>query len=110
MPVITLGPGVYEAILADLSEMGLPPCLRIHLRSSGCCDASLGLVPDLARPPDLSETVGDLTLIVGKELFALVGEIGIEIAERGGENGFIVTSRYPLNEWSGFAACSIRER
>jgi Fe-S cluster assembly iron-binding protein IscA len=102
--VIILERGSGEAIRALLAERRLPPVVRIEIQSTGCCDSSLGLRADAATGFDLVEEIEGVIFLLDRKLFDFVGEVTISLAD----NGFVLNSRTPLNEWAGFGACSIK--
>ena len=106
MPLVTLEPGVGQAITSSLSEAGVHGPLRIEIQSSGCCDPSLSLIVDTIRESDLVEEVDGVTFVVSPETRELVGEVTISCAD----DGFVLTSSRPLSEWDGFAPCKLRVR
>jgi Fe-S cluster assembly iron-binding protein IscA len=106
--VVTIDPKACAAITETLSGKGLPFCLRIEIRSTGCCDASLGMMPDTVEPTDRITKIGILTFIMRPALHDLVGAVSISCAEDGGKDEFIIVSEKPLNEWAGFGRCPVR--
>ena len=103
MSLVTLEPGVAEAIKLSLAETGVQGPIRIAITSSGCCDPSFGLAVDRIRESDLVEELDGLTFVISRETHDLVGEVTIGCKE----DGFVVTSAKPLSEWDGFAPCKI---
>jgi len=97
-----------EAMKAFFALKGLPHQVRIHLQSTGCCDASLGLTADEARPDDLVYDVEDITFIVSPEVSVIAGDITISYQSDKFNSGFVLTSERPISEWSGFGVCSIK--
>jgi Fe-S cluster assembly iron-binding protein IscA len=106
VPIVTLGPGVAQAIRSALTEAGVGGPVRIEIQSSGCCDPSFGLVVDALRESDLVEEVDGVTFVVSPETHELVGEVTISHTD----DGFFLTSTKPLSEWDGFAPCKITVR
>jgi Fe-S cluster assembly iron-binding protein IscA len=106
--MIKLDPSACETIKKELSEKGLPLSVRIEIRSSDCCDPSLGLALDKQREADLVEMVDCLTVVMSPEVYALVGEVAVSYVDDSERKGFIITSEKALHEWQGFAACEIR--
>ena len=104
MSLVTLEPGVAEAIKLSLAEAGAHGPLRIAITSSGCCDPSFGLAVDRIRESDLVEELDGVTFVISRETHDLVGEVTISHRE----DGFFLTSSKPLSEWDGFAPCKIR--
>jgi len=102
--LISLEKGSGEAIRDFLGQSGLQLSVRIEIQSTGCCDSSLGLRADAASDGDLTEEVEGVTFLIEPKLYDLVGEVSISLAD----NGFVLNSRTPLNEWAGFGACSIK--
>jgi Fe-S cluster assembly iron-binding protein IscA len=108
MPLITLDQPAIEAIRKDLHRKGLPLTVRIEIRSTGCCDASLSLVSSTAEESDLIESVEDLTIRMSSSTYEMVGTVSISYVDDAQKKGFVLTSSKPLNEWEGFAACNIK--
>lgn len=108
MPLITLDQPAIEAIRKELYGKGLPITLRIEIRSTGCCDASLCLIANTAEEADLIESVEDLTIRISPDTYKLAGNVSISYVDDAQKKGFILTSSKPLNEWEGFAACNIK--
>jgi Fe-S cluster assembly iron-binding protein IscA len=108
MSMITLSPSDCTTIKSILSKKGLPCSIRIEIRSTGCCDASLGLAADTAEESDLVEEIEGLKIFMRPTLHGLVGEVSIRSVEDSGRNEFILVSEKPLNEWQGFAAGKLR--
>ena len=107
MPLINLDQPAIESIRKELQKKGLPLTLRIEIRSTGCCDASLSLVSNTAEESDLIESVEDLTIRMSPSTYKLVGTVSISYVDDAQKKGFVLTSSKPLNEWEGFAACNI---
>jgi Fe-S cluster assembly iron-binding protein IscA len=104
MSLVTLEPGVGQAIRSSLAEAGAQGPVRIEIRSSGCCDPALGLVVDTIRESDLVEEADGVTFVVSPETHHLVGEVTISQAD----GALVLTPSRPLSEWDGFAPCRIR--
>jgi len=107
---IKLEPEAYRAIMSTLSSEDIHRCVRIEVRSTGCCDPSLGLVLDKPGEADLVQIVDDLTFVMSPEVYALVGDVAVSRADEFEGRGFILTSEKPLSEWQGFAACELRTK
>ena len=107
MPLINLDQPAIESIRKELQKKGLPLTLRIEIRSTGCCDASLSLVSNTAEESDLIESVEDLTIRMSPSTYELMGTVSISYVDNAQKKGFVLTSSKPLNEWEGFAACNI---
>jgi Fe-S cluster assembly iron-binding protein IscA len=105
--IVTLGPGTAGAVKTWMSGNNAQGAVRIEIRSTGCCDASLGMRIDSAREPDLVEIVEEITFVVDREINDLVGQITISRCDEPNRAGFIITSSIPLNEWAGFGTCDI---
>jgi Fe-S cluster assembly iron-binding protein IscA len=105
--VITLAPGTGQAIRSKLSETGSIQPIRIDLMSSGCCDPSLGLKPDVALDTDLTEKIDGLTFVISPETYKLVGDVTISYIDEISKKGFSLTSTKPLTEWDGFGVVDI---
>ncbi|MDD5170395.1 MAG: hypothetical protein PHN75_16385 [Syntrophales bacterium] len=95
-------------IKETLSREGHPLSVRIEIRSTGCCDSSLGLIAGGIEETDLVEEVDGLKIFIKREIHNLVGEVTIAYVDDGQKQGFVLTSGKPLNEWEGFGVCSIR--
>ena len=108
MPLINLDQPAIEAIRKELQRKGLPLTLRIEIRSTGCCDASLSLISNTAEESDLIESMEDLTIRMSPSTYELVGTVSISYVDDAQKKGFVLTSSKPLNEWEGFAACNIK--
>jgi Fe-S cluster assembly iron-binding protein IscA len=106
-PDILFGPGSARSIKILLAEKGASGVVRIEIRSTGCCDASLGLRVDSVRESDIVQEEEGVTFVVDRETHNLVGQITISCAEGPGRTGFIITSSTPLNEWTGFGTCDL---
>jgi len=50
--MVTLDTNASHAVKSALAEKGVQGPIRIELRSTGCCDASLGLSVDEVVPHD----------------------------------------------------------
>jgi Fe-S cluster assembly iron-binding protein IscA len=108
MPIFKLDPVACEAIKTILSEKGLPFSVRIEIRSTGCCDASLGIAAETAEAHDLIEEVGGLAIAMNPAIHQLVGDVSISCVDDSDRKGFVLLSGRSLNEWAGFAPSSIR--
>ncbi len=97
-----------DAIRKMLMNNGLPAAVRIEIRSTGCCDASLGLAAQLPEENDLAETVDGLTIAISPKTYHMVGAICISYVKDPGGDGFVIRSERPLNEWAGFGKSCIR--
>jgi Fe-S cluster assembly iron-binding protein IscA len=106
---VILGPGAEQAIRSFLAGRGIHQPIRIDLRFSGCCDASLNLCVDEATQTDLRQTYGEgLTFVMDADAHALVGEVTISSADENGRQGFVLVSSKPLSEWEGFSPIGIK--
>jgi Fe-S cluster assembly iron-binding protein IscA len=106
--MIKLGTGAAGAIKAILGEEGPSKAVRVELRSSGCCDPSLGLSADRIREEDLVEIIDGLTFVLDPEVFRLFGEMTISYRDEPGERGFRVTASRPVSEWEGFGVSILK--
>jgi Fe-S cluster assembly iron-binding protein IscA len=106
--MIKLTSDAGQAIRSFLAENKLKPSIRIDLRSSGCCDASLALSADTIREDDLVEELDGITFLIDTEIDRLVGDITISYVDDLGIKGFALTSSRPVSEWSNFGVCTIR--
>jgi len=107
--MITLTPEAIDALQALIAEKGSPKSIRVHLRSTGCCDASLGLTVDNAQADDLTFDVQGMTFVVSPELSKLTGNIKIDHVEEKQRTGFVLTSARPISEWDGFGVCTLKD-
>ena len=105
--IVTLGPGTAGAIKSWMSGNNASGAVRIEIRSTGCCDASLGMRIDSALESDLVVIVEEITFVVDREIHDLVGQITIARSDEPNRAGFKITSSIPLNEWAGFGTCDI---
>jgi len=106
--MITATPEAIEAVRVFLEKNSLQKPVRIHLQSTGCCDASLGLTVDDALQNDLIQEVQGITFVISPEVFEMTGKITINHVSRQHRTGFVLTSENPVSEWSGFGVCSIK--
>jgi len=97
-----------DAIKTMLMNRGLPATVRIEIRSTGCCDASLGLAAQLPEEGDFADTVDGLTIAISPKTHHMVGDIAISYVKDPGGEGFVIRSERPLNEWAGFGKSCIR--
>ena len=108
VPFLRLEPGVGDEIKSFLSAHEVRRPIRIDLGFSGCCDSSLCLRADTARPDDRMEILEGITFVISPQVNDLVGDIKIASANKEGKPGFILTSTRPVNEWEGLGACDIK--
>ncbi len=108
MAMIKLDPLACEAIKKTLLDKGLPLCARIEIRSTGCCDASLGLAAEAPEAYDLTAEIDGLTIAIDPQTRKMVGDVSISSADIPGGEGFVLVSERPLNEWAGFGASTLR--
>lgn len=108
VPHVKLESGVALAAGRFLNEKCINRPLRIDLRFTGCCDASLGLRVDDISESDLYVEADGLTFIMDPEVYRLAGEVTISYVEEGGRKGFLLTSERPVSEWEGFGASDIQ--
>lgn len=106
--MIKVLPEAMEAIRTFLNERERPKSIRIQLQSTGCCDASLGLMADTIRAEDLTYDLQGITFMISHELCILAGDITIAYINEQHRTGFVLTSEKPINEWAGFGACTIK--
>ena len=110
MSIVKIERLAYSEIISELATKKPPSSVRIEIRSTGCCDASLGLRADEtveADATDLVEDIDDLKFLINSEIYDLVGDVFISYVDVNGKKGFVVTSKHPLNEWEGFGVCNI---
>ncbi len=108
IPQVKLESGAGQAASRFLEEKGISRPLRIDLRFTGCCDASLGLSVDDISASDLYVEMEGLTFIVDPDVYNLAGEITINYLEEEGRKGFLLTSERPVSEWEGFGVSNIQ--
>ena len=106
-PLVILGPGTAGAIKTWMSGNNARGPVRIEIRSTGCCDASLGMRIDSGRESEPAVTIEGITFIVDREIQNLAGQISIARCDEPHRKGFIITSSIPINEWAGFGTCEI---
>ena len=109
MSIVKLDQRAYLEIISELVAKKLPSSVRIEIRSTGCCDASLGLRADEADATDLVEDIADLKFLINSEVYALVGDVSISYVDEAVRKGFVLTSQHPLNEWEGFGVCDMKK-
>jgi Fe-S cluster assembly iron-binding protein IscA len=108
MSIVSLDPSACLAIKTALSEKDLPFSVRIEIRSTGCCDASLGIAASMIEINDLSDQIDGLQIVMSPTVHELVGGVSISYRNDAEQTGFIIVSEKSLNEWAGFAAGCIR--
>ena len=106
--MITATPEAIEAIRVFLEKNNLQKPVRIHLQSTGCCDASLGLMADDAHENDLVQDIQGITFVISPEVLEMTGNITIDYVSQKHKTGFVLTSKHPVSEWSGFGVCAIK--
>ena len=106
--MITATPEAIEAIRVFLEKNNLQKPVRIHLQSTGCCDASLGLMADDAHENDLVQDIQGITFVISPEALEMTGNITIDYVSQKHKTGFVLTSKHPVSEWSGFGVCAIK--
>jgi len=106
--MITVTPEAINAIRLFLEQQGNQKPIRIHLQSTGCCDASLGLTTDGASADDIVENVEGIMFVIHPDVIALAGDITISHQNDKFDSGFVLTSERPISEWSGFGVCTIK--
>lgn len=97
-----------QAIKKFLAERDLQKAIRIHLQSTGCCDASLGLMTDDTRPDDIVQDIQGITFLISPIVSEMAGDITIDYVSEKHQTGFVLTSERPISEWDGFGVCTIR--
>ena len=106
--MITATPQALDAIRRFLAGIGESKQIRIVLQSTGCCDASLGLMTDDVRDDDIVETLQDVRFVISPEVLKLSGGISISCKTDQPDSGFVLTPEKPVSEWDGFGACQIK--
>ncbi len=107
IPVVKLEPGVSQVIKSFLADKDVCATIRVELKNSGCCDASLGIRTDWLLDSDLSTESDGLTFVVSPETYAITGDVTISYIDRPGQKGFVLTSSQPISEWDGFTVTQI---
>ena len=108
--MINVTPEAIQAIKLFLKEKGAEQPIRIHLHSTGCCDASLGLTADDASVDDFVENVQGITFVIHPDVVNLAGDVTISYQSDKFDAGFVLTSERPISEWSGFGVCQIASK
>lgn len=103
--MVTCEARALEAVKEELVRRESAGPVRIELRFTGCCDASLGLRVDSVRDGDLVQEVDGVTFVVSPEVFETAGDISVGYCDEAGRRGFILTSARAVSEWQGFAPC-----
>jgi Fe-S cluster assembly iron-binding protein IscA len=106
--MVTIDPVTIGVIISLLHEKRLPMAICIEIRSSGCCDSSLGIAAGTPGENDIVQTLEDLTVAIDQNVRNLVGDITISWVDEKDRKGFMIHSEKPLNEWAGFTPGSIR--
>jgi Fe-S cluster assembly iron-binding protein IscA len=106
MAIIKVDPAASAAMKSLLSETGTQKPIRIELQFTGCCDPSLGLLADEARPSDLVEEVDGLTFVIDHQAQELAGEVSIRY--KPDAESFVLTSSHPIGEWDGIITTNLR--
>ncbi len=106
--MITVTPEAIDAIRVFLAQQGNQKPIRIHLHSTGCCDASLGLTADDASADDVVENVQGIMFVIHPDVITLTGDVAISYQSDKFDSGFVLTSARPVSEWSGFGVCTIK--
>ncbi len=108
IPQVKLESGAGRAASQFLNEKGINRSLRIDLRFTGCCDASLCLRVDDIGEGDLYMEADGLTFIMDTEVYRLAGGVAIAYVEEKDRKGFLLTSERPVSEWEGFGVSDIQ--
>ena len=106
--MITATTEAIEAMRAFMEKNELHRPVRIELQSTGCCDASLGLLLDSVRDGDIKEEIQGIVFVASPELINLTGDISVTCNAGTDGMDFVVTSEKPISEWSGFGSCKLR--
>ena len=106
--MITATPEAIEALRLLLAGKAAHTPIRIHLHSTGCCDASLGLMADNARANDLIQKVQGIEFLISPEVRNLTGDIEIAYSNEKHRMGFVLTAQRPISEWDGFGVCTLK--
>lgn len=101
-------PGVGQTIKSLLADKGIRQPIRIDLNFSGCCDASLCLRADDIFDADLTLELDDLTFVINRETYQLVGEVTVSYIDEMGRKGFVLKPSKPIGEWDGFGVSDIK--
>ncbi len=108
IPAIKLEPGASQAIKSFLADSGIHQPIRVDLRSSGCCDATLCLCVDSISETDLTLELDNLIFVISPETYQIVGEVKISYVDELERKGFLLTSAKPTSEWDGFGVSDIK--
>lgn len=107
MPFVKLKNNAGRAIQSFFEERRISRPVRIDLRSTGCCDPSLGLWLDVDRSSDMKEVSEEgLTFVISPDLYQMTGEVTISYDDT--RRGFILNPERAISEWDGFGVCTIK--
>jgi Fe-S cluster assembly iron-binding protein IscA len=105
--MITCEERALDALKEELLRQRSAGPVRIELRFTGCCDASLGLGVDSARDGDLVQEIAGVRFVVSPEVFETTGDISVAYCDEVDRRGFILSSARAVSEWQGFAPCTL---
>lgn len=105
MGLIAMDSETVEEIKKELDKRGCPPSIRIDLRSSGCCDASLNLISQTSEESDLSEEFDGLKVYMSQEIRDMTQGVTVTFKVF---DGYYLKPKQPLSEWDGFSPTQIR--
>ena len=97
-----------QVIKSFMADKDIQKPIRIDIRSSGCCDASLCLCIDDISDTDLTTESDGLTFVINPDTYQLVGEVTISYVDEMGRRGFVLSSSNPTSEWDGFGVSEIK--
>lgn len=83
------------------SHPDMKKSIRIYLAPGGCCGPKLTMALDEANDQDVTETLGDTTFCMAKELAEQTGEMSLDISYM----GFMLTPENPLPSSGGCSSC-----
>ena len=77
-----------------LTEKKATPSIRVHQTSAGCGgEGFLVLSVDNPTEQDFVTTAGNLTLMIGRSLIAVTGDVTIDFKDNGMDSGFVVETQ-----------------
>ncbi|OQC55721.1 MAG: hypothetical protein BWX52_01982 [Bacteroidetes bacterium ADurb.Bin013] len=63
---------------------------------------------DDAHENDLVQNIQGITFVISPEVLEMTGNITIDYVSQQHKTGFVLTSKHPVSEWSGFGVCAIK--
>ncbi|MDR2461458.1 MAG: hypothetical protein LBE38_11905 [Deltaproteobacteria bacterium] len=107
--MINITPLALTQLTGFLKDIKAAPCVRVHQIPVSCGggDGQLVLSVDKTLESDFSTKAGDLTLVMGKSLMDLTGDVTIDFKDNGQDSGFVVESEKELpRDEGGCDGCS----